>query len=544
MKLTGQQRMILALFLAAGVMFLYSTVLAPKKKPAPPAPKAPATATTVARGTAAPPGTATTATTAAPAPKPAAPTTPGLVKTGARAVVRTPLYVATFVDGGLVALTIDRYPADKEQLIFSRLGEAPRPAFAPLVAAGPAARWEVNRAELPLRGTQKGEVVFTLRDGERVVAESRFLCRADDFEILGRVTAGAPTNPVTLSLGSFATRKGDDKLVGEVAYDALVDDAKIHEKLGGKTETKNFRGDVPWAALRSKYFILALVAPHGREVVVTRAKNESLAATYRLGNGGDYKIYVGPKRYYRLKEYKVGLERTVDLGWSIIGVLGAVMLRLLYLINGVVRNYGVTIIIFSILIKALTYWPNALAIKSSQRMQEIQPILQQLRAKYKDDPQRQNTEMMALYKKYKINPAGGCLPMALQLPVFWALFNALRNDIELKGAPFVWWIKDLAEPDVVFKLPFTIPLVNISTFNILPLLMIGLWVLQNQMTLPGKGGVKSDQQKMMAFMPVIFGFLFYNMPSGLVLYWTINTLLTLGQQLLMMRTGRAKEAAT
>jgi len=150
--------------------------------------------------------------------------------------------------------------------------------------------------------------------------------------------------------------------------------------------------------------------------------------------------------------------------------------------------------------------------------------------------------MMAIYKKYKINPMSGCLPMLLQLPVFWDLFNTLRNDIELKGAPFVWWIRDLSAPDVLLDLPFTIPLVNIGSLNVLPLVMTALWVLQNQMTLPGKGGVKSDQQKMMAFLPVIFGFLFYNMPSGLVLYWTVNTLLTLGQQLLMTKLTKAKEA--
>jgi YidC/Oxa1 family membrane protein insertase len=275
---------------------------------------------------------------------------------------------------------------------------------------------------------------------------------------------------------------------------------------------------------------------------VTRAKNDTLAGTYVLKRGGDYKIYFGPKGYDRLKEFKVGLERTIDLGWSIIGVIAALMLRLIILLNDVVHNYGVTIIIFSFIIKLLTYWPTGVQLKSSQRMQEIQPILKQLREQYKGDPQRMNAETMALYKKYKINPFGGCLPLLLQIPIFWGMFNALRNAIELKGAPFLLWISDLSQPDVLFELPFTIPLVNIGSVNILPIIMGVAWVLQNKFTMPGKGGVKSEQQKLMAWLPVIFTLLFYNWPSGLVLYWTSNQLFTMAQMFLMRKSMRPLEA--
>ncbi len=557
MKLSGQQRMILALFVAAALMFVYSTFFAPKRgKQEPQAP--PATAETAAKpapataepGTAAP-GTAgetAVAETAPPPPAaekpaPVAPAeAPKRVKTGARAVVTTPLYVATFEDAGLVGLRLTKYPPDPDQLLFERLEEAAAPPYTPLVTAGETARWEVDRAALRVGRGDAGKLVFRLVEGEREIVRAEYVFRGDDYEVAANVVAGDEDEPVTLSMGSFVRVEDDPKEVGEISVDALVDEKKIRDKLSGKDETKAYRGDIPWAALRSKYFILAAVAPQGNELTVTRAKNETLAATFFLKHGGDYKIYFGPKGYDRLKEFKVGLERTVDLGWSILGVIGALMLRLMILFNDVVRNYGVTILIFSFLIKLLTYWPTAVQLKSSQRMQEIQPILKQIREQYKNDPQRMNAETMALYKKYKINPFGGCLPLLLQIPIFWGMFNALRNAIELKGAPFFLWISDLSQPDVLYKLPFTIPLVNIGSVNILPIVMTLIWVLQNRFTMPGRGGVKSEQQKLMAWLPVIFGVLFYNWPSGLVLYWTSNQLFTMGQMFLMRKSMRPLEA--
>ena len=550
--------MILALFVAAAVMFIYSTFFGPKREKKE-APEQPAPAETVAKtppetaapGTAAPETTAAetaVAETAAPPattekPAPAAPAkVPERVKTGARAVVTTPLYVATFEDAGLVRLELAQYPPDEDQLLFARLDEAGAPPYAPLVEASENARWEVDRTTLNVGAGKTGKLVFKLVDGERVAARAEYVFRGDDYEVAANVVAAEEDKPVTLSTGSFVKAEEDPKEVGEISVDALVDTKKIRDKLSGKDEVKNYRGDIPWAALRSKYFIIAAVAPQGEELTVTRAKNDTLAGTYLLKHGGDYKIYFGPKGYDRLKEFKVGLERTVDLGWSIIGVIAALMLRLMILLNGVVHNYGVTIIVFSFIIKLLTYWPTAIQLKSSQRMQEIQPILKQLREQYKSDPQRLNAETMALYKKYKISPFGGCLPLVLQIPIFWGMFNALRNAIELKGAPFLFWITDLSQPDVLFELPFTIPLVNIGSVNMLPIIMGVTWVLQNKFTMPGKGGVKSEQQKLMAWLPVVFTLLFYNWPSGLVLYWTTNQLFTMGQMFIMRKSMRPLEA--
>jgi YidC/Oxa1 family membrane protein insertase len=564
MKLSSQQRMILALFVAAAVMFIYSTFFAkkPQKEQPPPAKAetaepaepaaetaAPTTAAKVEPTTAETAGTATTeagtAATEAPPPEPKAPAkTPERVKTGARAVVKTPLYVATFEDAGLANLRLAQYPPDTDNVLFSRFGLAAAPPYTPLVAAGENARWEADKTELRVGAGRTGKLSYALVEDGRTLARATYTFGGDDFEVAAHVEAGDPSGPVTLSLGSFTRAEEDSKETGDISVDALVGPDKIRDKLSGKDEVKSYQGDVAWAALRSKYFIVAALAPQGRAVEVKRVKNDTISATYTLGSGGDYTIYFGPKRYDRLKEFDVGLERTVDLGWSIIGVIAALMLRLMHLINKGVHNYGVTILIFSLFIKLLTYWPTGMSLKSSQRMQEIQPILKQLKDKYKSDPQRMNAETMALYKKYKINPLGGCLPMLLQIPIFWGMFNALRNAIELKGAPFMLWISDLSQPDVLFEFPFTIPLVNIHSLNVLPIVMTAIWFLQNKFTMPGKGGVKSEQQKFMAFMPIIFGFLFYNWPSGLVLYWTANQLFTMGQMLIMRKQMKPLEASS
>jgi len=536
MNLSGQQRLVIAMFLMAAVMFVYYTFFAPKtpKEPAPPSP---------ATGETAAPAPATGAPApAAPAPPPVRPAEiPAPVRTGARAVVTTPLYTATFEDAGLVGLALAAYPPDPDQLLLTRLGEAAAPPYQPLVRGGETARWEVDRTQLRLGPGDRGKITFRLVEGEATLAQAEYAFRGDDYEVAARVVAGEEEAPVALSLGSFASVADDPRETKDISVEALIGTDKKRDKLSGKDEVKVYTGDVPWAALRSQYFIIAAVAPQGGEVTVTRTKNVSIAGTYLLKRGGDYRIYFGPKRYDRLKEFGVGLERTVDLGWSFIGIIAALMLRLMHLLNRVVANYGVTILIFSLIIKLLTYWPTAAQLKQSQRMQAIQPVMKELREKYKNDPQRLNAEMMGLYKKYKINPLGGCLPLLIQMPILYGMFMALRNAVELKGAPFVLWITDLSQPDVLFELPFTIPLVNISSFNVLPLLMTALWLLQNKFMSPG-GAVRSEQQKLMTWLPVIFLFFFYNMPSGLVLYWASNSLFSMLQMLLMKFTAGSKEA--
>ena len=196
--------------------------------------------------------------------------------------------------------------------------------------------------------------------------------------------------------------------------------------------------------------------------------------------------------------------------------------------NHYINNYGVSIILLTILIKIL-FWPlTHKSYKSMGEMKKLQPRMAKIREKYKDNKQQMNREMMALYKTYKVNPMGGCLPMVIQIPVFFALFRILGNAIELRHAPFMLWINDLSAPDRLFNLPFQVPLMAPPTgIPVLTLLMGASMFLQQKMT-PTPGD--PTQAKIMMFLPIIFTFMFINFPSGLVLYWLVNNILSIGQQ--------------
>jgi YidC/Oxa1 family membrane protein insertase len=181
------------------------------------------------------------------------------------------------------------------------------------------------------------------------------------------------------------------------------------------------------------------------------------------------------------------------------------------------------IILFPLTMKSFT---------SMKKMQELHPQMEKLKTQYKDTPEKLNKEMMELYKKYKINPLSGCLPLLLQMPIFVALYQALVKSIDLRGAHFLW-IKDLSTPDAV-KLPFTLPVIG-NSINILPIIMIVGMVIQQKVSASATGAAVTNEQKqqqkmMLIIMPVMFGFIFYGMPSGLVLYWVVNTALTIVEQ--------------
>jgi YidC/Oxa1 family membrane protein insertase len=166
--------------------------------------------------------------------------------------------------------------------------------------------------------------------------------------------------------------------------------------------------------------------------------------------------------------------------------------------------------------------------RSMKKMQEMQPRMAEVREKYKKDPQRMQKEMMELYKTHKVNPVGGCLPMLLQIPVFFALYKILMIAIELRGAPFILWIKDLSAPDTLFgHLPSSIPLIGGFAVGPLPIVMGITMIIQQKMT---PTSADPRQNKMMMFMPIIFTFLFLNFASGLVLYWLMNNVFSIIQQ--------------
>jgi YidC/Oxa1 family membrane protein insertase len=250
----------------------------------------------------------------------------------------------------------------------------------------------------------------------------------------------------------------------------------------------------------------------------------------------EYVFYAGPLNEKIIANVSPDMASVVNYGFF--GGVSKVLLVILRFFYSVTHNWGVSIILLTFLVNLLLFPLAVKSFVSMHQMKKIQPHIMKLKELHKDNPQKLNKETMELYKKNNVNPLGGCLPLLLQMPIFIALYQGLIRSIELKGAAFLW-IKDLSRPDAV-PIPFSLPLLG-NSVNILPLMMVGMMALQQKLTQAASAKdmteeQKSQQKMMMLMMPVIFGFMFYNMPSGLVLYWLTNTILmTTGQKIISRR---------
>lgn len=291
---------------------------------------------------------------------------------------------------------------------------------------------------------------------------------------------------------------------------------------------KRYSGAVQWVGSHNKYFFAGILPPAGlaTEAILTGEPGGIAGARVRvpLGSAGGtyaFKLYLGPLSYTHLKP--LGMDRAVDLGWQWITPLSKLLLSILQAGYKLIPNYGVVIVLLSILIKVAFYPMSVSGLRSMKAMQKVQPEMERLRKKYADDPQKLQSAMMTLYKDNKINPVGGCLPLLLQMPVFIALYPVLANSVELRQAPFFGWIKDLSAPDV---------LATVAGFDIhvLPLLMSATMFWQQKLT------PTDPRQAMMTWMmPIMMLFFLYGSPSGLTLYWTMLNVLSVGQQWLINR---------
>ncbi len=299
---------------------------------------------------------------------------------------------------------------------------------------------------------------------------------------------------------------------------------------------------VDWAAYEGTYFMNAIL-PMGESASsltmqsagedIVRMKVSSNLDTLQPGEEKiySYQLYLGPKKLDILKSVGSNLNKAVNFGWF--DVIAQPTLFLLNFFYGIFKNYGIAIILVTIIFKAI-FWPiTQKGLKSMKNMQKLQPKMVKLKEKYKDDPTKMNQEVMNLYKTYKVNPLGGCLPMVLQIPVFFALYKVLLMCVELRHAPFMFWINDLSAPD---RLYIGIDLPYLGGIPVLTLLMGGSMFLQQKMT---PTTADPTQAKIMMFLPVVFTFMFINFASGLVLYWFVNNLLAIFQQQMINRQKKA-----
>jgi len=296
---------------------------------------------------------------------------------------------------------------------------------------------------------------------------------------------------------------------------------------------------VKWSGALKKYFAV-LVKPEW-EAIAQEASSDERAVWNRLtmapvgvapgvGASRDFLIYAGPQRYEMLKGADLGFENILSRGFF--GLFKIWLLLALKFCYRFTYNYGWALILLTMLLK-LAFTPlTHMSYGSMKKMQALQPKLKSLQARYKNDPAKLNQEMMQLYRRNRVNPMGGCLPMLLQIPIFIAFYQVLSETIELKGAPFMAWMRDLSEPDRLAALPFSLPFLG-DGVHVLPVLMSGSMFWQQQLT--PQAGATPEQTKMMAFMPLFMFFVFYKMPSGLVLYWFVNNVLSIIHQVVIKR---------
>lgn len=304
---------------------------------------------------------------------------------------------------------------------------------------------------------------------------------------------------------------------------------------------KVLQGKVSWTGYVDNYFMTVVVPLSANAHTVTlQGSEEQVRSVLSEGilsipageaKNFDYTLYFGPKKLKVLQPAGNDLAAAVDFGWF--DLLAKPMLWLLNFFHQYSGNYGFAIILLTILVK-MAFWPiTQKGMKSMKNMQKLQPKIAKIRERFKEDPAKMNQEMMALYKTYKVNPVGGCLPMLIQIPFFFALYRVLMASIELRHAPFMLWINDLSAPDRLW-IGFDIPYLH--GIPILTLLMGASMYFQQKMT---PTTADPTQARIMQFLPIVFTFMFLNFASGLVLYWFVNNLLSILQQYLINRQVKA-----
>lgn len=271
-----------------------------------------------------------------------------------------------------------------------------------------------------------------------------------------------------------------------------------------------------WFGVRTKYFLFATIPAFKEGTVEFQSKPETIVFS-SPSLSKEFKVYVGPIDYFILKKIGYDLSSVYEFGFFLIRPFSMGILYILRFLHSFIPNYGWVLVIFAFLMKIIFFPLSRKSISSMKRMQELKPKIDALQKIYKNDPQRLQKEMMELYKKYKVNPFSGCLTLIVQLPIFWALYQILRTTIDLRGAPFIFWIKDLSAKDPYYILPILMGLTSILLSRV-------------------QGTAKDPQSKMFAyFMPIFLTLIFLSFPSGIVLYWLTFNVLGVLEMLLIKR---------
>jgi YidC/Oxa1 family membrane protein insertase len=413
--------------------------------------------------------------------------------------------------------------------------------------------WEVDKEQLTLdKPDQKGEISFTKELGNGLKLTKRYgFGSTSDVVDLELIIQNASSNEISLQPGIDWIGKIDLKKFAEeenkdfgLKYAYLKNQKVEIKELGrsgssgctpgcesAKTTIDSFqisdKGNIQWFAFAGEFFTALLIPPPSKEGSTLSVSGDDknflkanlLSAPVVVSPGQTiklpFRIYLGPKQLEPLRELRADADKLIDFGFFTI--VAKPLLWLLHITHHVTKNFGIDIILLSILLKVIFLPLTQISLKSMKEMQKVQPEMARLKETYKNDKTRLQQEIMLLYKRRKINPLSGCLPMLIQIPVFIALYNVLQNTFEMRHAPFMLWIMDLSAKDPIY---------------ITPLIMGATMVIQQKMT---PTAADPAQAKLFMLMPIMFTFLFLSLPSGLVLYWLVTNVLSIAHQYYMTK---------
>jgi YidC/Oxa1 family membrane protein insertase len=470
--------------------------------------------------------------------------------------IDTDLYAArlTTAGGRIVSFRLKHYrtsiePNSEPLEMIQVSGGAPPPLGARYLAEGKVEDdttilYAADRDALTLAGGDAGVVTLTgtLPSGARI--EKTLAFKGDAYPVTVTLRSDLPASFSRAGLGwrqhaSHAPSKDPEAHYRGAVV--LVDKKVVHELATAMPPGSQNRFDaaVGWAGFADHYFLAAIAPDQPAQAgAVVSADDDALQILVTAPRpapdaSNRFVLYVGPKDVEVLEAADYQLSRAVDFGWF--AVLAVPLLKLLKLFHSATRNYGIDIILLTVLVKVLFLPLSHKSMKSMRDMQRLQPQMAKLREKFKDDRERLNKEMIELYRRHRVNPLGGCLPMLLQFPVFIGLYQALNQSIELRHAKFAFWVRDLSAPEC-YPWPGQAAAAGCNDFTVLgvpiPVLVIlmGASMLLQQWLSPSTGMDPAQQRMMMLLMPIMFSVMFVSFPSGLVLYWLVNNLLTIGQQ--------------
>ena len=477
---------------------------------------------------------------------PRAESLPPLLIKGSTVEVDTRNFKAVFSTSGarLLSLKLKAYRALGttvcEDLVPLRAADIPVGALSVRLSDSPSsayAKARPNLASIDLSredGGQARTLSFRSQLPGRLVLEKNLTFKPEGYEVGVEIVLSGPA-PRHLDLvwhPGIGYSKNEEEILGrQGTYQnnplAVILTSEKRIKQSVEKNPKEQAGTSPfWAALGNRYFVAALVPSalaemSGVEYVEGLAESDGPAGNllaglrFHLKAGASnvripLRLYAGPKQYETLKAAGSRLEKAIDLGFF--GSLALILLKTLKFFARFVINYGVAIILLTVLVKLILWFPSQWGMDQMKRIKDIQPQIKFVTEKFKDEPQRKQEEMMRLYREYKVNPLGGCLPILLQIPVFFALWSALNSAIELRGAPFFLWIHDLSSKDPFYVMPV--------------LVGVTMWIQQAMTPVAGD----PSQAKMMRWMSLVFVVMFATMPSGLMIYWLTQNMIQIVQQ--------------